>query len=528
MVTVSGADLAPYERLIRSSMTARLAAPDAAVGVEDVRAELRIAAWIAIRHYREHHDGGPEDERRYTYRAVRNRAADLARRNARRPDHTPAEPDLHGKSEAVPWYTMIQARTPEDDAADADDRRVALETLARIREVIGDQDYRQLADWHDPDRAPLSKSAGNALECRARRARARVRRIYPDRSSIPIRRVKMPFPASDLLDDSHLARVLLIHGRPIKSLDREHLVSLVDDLNQGVHFPACFATGARGDAEPEYDDQDDTCRGCGFFVECGACVGGKWTRSDIEDQLVELQTLHNAPEPEPEADPEPDPEPKKKAPKKKAPKKTAAKKTAPKKKAPKKKAPRRAPVTLAEKQTLRAEGDIRYAPLSTRRGVLPSGQTTFKGVRRIPQGSAVAAAALPPGTEVGRLWPVRSDDARYWYTARKIEDGRTGERYDGRRRKRDGVWEIIAVYSEDQVQHVDGKYQLREGATALKSHPLLAYSGSLNQIARKITGAGSWSGARFFGLTAAAVAKIAPEVQADLAAAPASMYEYSV
>jgi len=176
---------------------------------------------------------------------------------------------------------------------------------------------------------------------------------------------------------------------------------------------------------------------------------------------------------------------KKKKTTKKAAKKAAKKKTtkkAAKKKAAKKKTTKKAAKKKTTKKTAPSNGVI---PTLSGRTLKPQGGYSKKanGERytRLPQGSAAELARLPVGTEVDRLW----DGYRYY--AKKIEDGRVSELADGRKRKRDGVWELF--------KKVKVKADGSEGSAKKYKKP---FHGSLNQVARHITGSNAWSGARFF------------------------------
>jgi len=547
------------------------------MGTDDVRAECRARVAEALHQFRS--TRRPEDqqeEKRYTRAAVRNLVRDFARR-AQAGTRRPLADKSWGTIVADESATFVTGVAPDaEDIVIARERQHLMErSVSLLRARMGRAKFQEIQDWIENQ-----GSRSNADECRARRGRAQARRILAAPTFKALegslhRIAPMPFSPEQLENTDHLARVALVHGRQPDSFDRDHLLSLVNEINDGVGFPTCFARGKDDSNGSEYDPADADCaEHCGFRRECAACLGGPYRDAKIEAGLMQLKGAphHSQQEPTghahqtelgadvpvpslpslPERASEPDvlpPDPSTKRAAnvehvaaedatdvvdvaaeviQTAPAVTTKAAKAPPKKAPPKKAPpKRVKSRPRSPEKAAATRPHTYAPLSGRMGVVPPNQLAIKGEHfRLPQGSAVVAAMLPLGTKVKRVWPVRGDEKRYFYVLEKIADGEMGQRTDGKKRKRDGTWKVVQVFNGQHVEKAGHVWQIKDGAVPLKRHTLLNVEGTLSGIAHKITSSKSWSGARFFGLTVEAVAEQHPNLKKSIAAQPTSMYDY--
>jgi hypothetical protein len=423
--------------------------------------------------------------------------------------------------------------------------------MSRERQDVFDLALRHLRTKIEPARihalearvlqnAPLDPSLrpGTARQRldRTRRTARRVLGVDTLEQAAGLSPQRRPMKAEALSLD-HLLRTLLVHQQPAPiDLDREKVVAAVAAINLDaatgteVEFPACFAK--------EFDATDSTCSDvCDFRVECQVCLGAdEGPRSPHYHEKVEAQlTLikrraHRFAEPGPvtpkaaaaeapsptgrTVQSKPNPQVVKpgvvrpalvevgksitstahveelvaaqikltaEKPKEKPPANVVkAEKAAKPEKKPK--AARR-----IERSAEPVPIDLNVRPLSSRHAVFPKGQRGYRvredGRRwvRKPQGSAAFLAQVPVGTWVEREWQGAL------YRARKKKDGKTVEMKDGRQRKRDGLWELLEVYTITAP-----------GSRGKRLTKLEGFSGSLNQVAFHITGTNTWSGAKFF------------------------------
>jgi hypothetical protein len=571
---VRAADLRPYESFVRTLRATTAMQLVLGLDHEDVQSEARAQALIALRRFREL-GRDPSEEKAYTRESIRNAMRSIARRataRARNPD------DLAWGSiqtQGLPlWETAESAsRSVEDAYLDRERRAQHRAACARLRAGLDPDKLRLLIQRH-AEGVPLAQLAGSAKTAfsRVRRAEQEARRILDSETLCAVEHLSpetppMPIPPEDV-DTENLIRVALINGHTPSAYDRDEAIQIAKNINGETQFPVCFAD--------EYDEQDDCCQpdSCGFAKECSACVGGKWTMPEVEDALVTLRNGQAvaAPEKTPErlekaSAPTPTPEvlepeiqaeepteamaeviemPRPPAPPEAVTEKPVAemsdaefeasareavpvedppptKKKAPPKRKKKAAKPRteETPPKPPKKTAKKTRGPVDattpegYVPLSNRKGV-PRGKDggyrlKKNGQRwvRIPQGSAVAVAMLPVGTRLTRHYQGKA------YVAEKVEDGRFTKSKDGSKRKRDGKWKLVEVWTLN-----------KDGERVKKLKRVLKEATSLNNLTFLIVGGRGWSGARFWGVTFERAAQLVPEVAEQIKNAPTSMYDY--
>lgn len=519
-------ELPAYEGFIRQFRAPEWLRSQLAVDHDDVRAECRWRAYKALVGVRERHPAlvGTIDEKRIVRRSIARAFTDMLRKGSSlsRCMNDTAYGTIH--SGVAAWCCDGTAPSVEDEALEHERAAAYRKACEQVRRIVDDPAmYADLmATYVSPsDRkgdAPRSRREIQAASDKRRAAIAVVRRRLPVQT---VRDAVSVFGGSmsdinpaDLTDDN-LARVALVYrdafGTKVEKADRAHLLEKVTTVNSTAAgpfpFPPCFGTG--------YDEAHPDCKGeCDFRRECRS-ITPQFHDPKIEAALVTLKggpvpvAQAKAPKtPKPPAEPKATPaapalppvlpEAKVETPKKapvvlEAPKAEKTKVSKPKAEKVKtvQKTAKKAPV-----QKVKAE---KKAPAKKAKADKPRGRTVLdkaisisgrpgidlgKNARpRIPQGSAAELAALPVGTVRDREYNGVK------YTVKKIKDGVTVVTPGGAERKRDGVWRLV-------------------GPKPTATPPV---EGSLGVITRFITGANTWSAARFWSIVPSVLDPSSPD-----------------
>ena len=168
-----------YEPWIRNTTFSVVPRYRMSLDREDVQAECRIAALVALRAWQER--GEPDGNAdAYVRRAIRNAVADVFRKSAVRPRLEVVDPRT--ALDLAECASKRPVQTSDDLIEQYDHERAVANTLSAIKTALGDRRYAELYAVHGEGRRLADVYPGlapKAAQARLRRAREAARKAVP-------------------------------------------------------------------------------------------------------------------------------------------------------------------------------------------------------------------------------------------------------------------------------------------------------------------------------------------------------------